>query len=680
MGEGGQPGTDATVLKLLEDDSGFIWVGTMWALHRIDPRTDAVATFRHDPNDPKSLGQGYVTALLLDRQRRLWVGVGGGGLQRLDAAGRVAERFTFDPANPESLSDDYITGLFEDREGSLWVGTRSGGLNRLDPRTGRIRRYQPNRAAAGSIGHQYITSIIEDSKGRLWVGTGGGGLNRLERGATPGAPDRFTLVTRRDGLVDDNVMAIVEEDDGSLWLSTKHGLSKYDPDTGRFASFGAADGLRQEEFEYGSALKTSAAIYFGAVNGVAAISRGVPFPEPRASPTVLTAIRTREGDPTNRGPAWDLERIDIPYGEFLSLSFAVLDYNAELRHRYSYRLGGSRAEWVDLGPRREITFTNLEPGEYEFAIKGRNSRDVWSSPPHPLRIRVIPPFWMTLPFRLLVLGALCAAAVGGHYLRINALTRRNRELEALQRDRERALGLAREEAAERKKAQEELSGAYDRLMTLTRGLEAAKEEERRHIARELHDEMGQALTAVKINLRLMGRQSGDDGPLGRIGDTIGLVDRLIQGVRDLSLDLRPPLLDELGLIAALRGYLEAIAARAELGIDLDLDETLGRLPPELEIAAFRIVQEAVTNAVRHAGASHIRVRLQRGDGELNLRIQDDGHGFDVAAVAGRSTGGQHLGLLGIRERARMLGGDVALDSTPGHGTDVRVRIPLGEPM
>jgi len=245
-------------------------------------------------------------------------------------------------------------------------------------------------------------------------------------------------------------------------------------------------------------------------------------------------------------------------------------------------------------------------------------------------------------------------------MRMSALEKRNKELLELTEQRERA--------------RQQLREALERLRKLTRRLEAAKEDERRHIARELHDDMGPTLTAVIINLQLMDDDRDREKNRQRIADTVNLVDRMVQRIRDISLDLRPPLLDELGLVPALSGYLESQARRA--GIEIEVLGTAKGLPPELEITAFRVVQEAVNNVIRHAEATRATVTVGNRNGELELSVKDDGHGFDVDDTLERATGGTALGLLGMQERVRALGGKIEIDSAPGRGTEIRVHMPM----
>jgi len=217
-----------------------------------------------------------------------------------------------------------------------------------------------------------------------------------------------------------------------------------------------------------------------------------------------------------------------------------------------------------------------------------------------------------------------------------------------------------------------------RLQALSAKLIEVQEAERRHIARELHDEVGQALTAIRINL-LMLRRSGDAAAAeARIDDSLLIVERLLGGVRQLSLDLRPSLLDDLGLAAALRWYMDAQAQRAGLGARVSIDALAREPAPELAITCFRVAQEAVTNAVRHAAAKRIELELRERGGALELVVRDDGSGFDVAAARARAARGESLGLLGLQERVELAGGHASIESSPA-GTEVRAQFPWPPP-
>ncbi|MGH9870414.1 MAG: sensor histidine kinase [Candidatus Polarisedimenticolia bacterium] len=655
---------DDSVLRILPARDGELWVGTSHGLLRFHPDPSKRLWLRHDPGDAASLGPGFVPALLEDADGHLWVGTGEGGLNELDREGRVLRRFLHDPSNPSSLSDDYVTALHLDRDGILWVGTRSGGINTLNRATGRAVRHVADPADPHTISHHNVTAILEDRRGRLWVATGGGGLNRADRSGSAGEPVRFTRFTTADGLVDNNVMSVLEDDDGSLWVSTKRGLARFAPESTTFTNYFVADGLPTAEFEFGAAVRTQRGLLFGSVDWVVAVPAGMPLPQPVPSPTVVTSVRVRSDELRGERPSWSLEQMEIPWGTWFSIEVAVMDFNTPHSHAHAYRLGQGPGEdgWIDLGPRRTITFTDLGPGRYEFVARGRNCQGVWTSTSTPLHIRVVPPFWMTTWFRALSVGFLAAVVIVTHRMRLSALERRNRELVLLHEQRERA--------------NRELGLAYERLQTLAGRLEAAKEDERKKIARELHDDLGPALTAVVINLQLLGREQDRVRFARRLEDSIDLVDRMVQQIRDLSLALRPPLMDEMGLGGALRGYLETQAERTGLDIEVRGDAATDGLPPQAEITAFRVAQEAVTNAIRHAEARRIVVTLDSGVGGLEITVEDDGKGFDARSTLEGPATVKNLGLLGMQERARMIGGELGIESSPGRGTRVRIRIPV----
>jgi len=222
--------------------------------------------------------------------------------------------------------------------------------------------------------------------------------------------------------------------------------------------------------------------------------------------------------------------------------------------------------------------------------------------------------------------------------------------------------------------------ALGRLRAAYERLETAKEEERRFLAHELHDELGQTLTALKLRMQIGARAAGM--PADGANEGIGLVDDLIARVRKMSVDLRPPLLDEVGLVPALRAYLEAQSSRT--GVTMELEEGTektplhldARLPADLEIACFRVVQESITNVLRHASARRVSVLIVRRPGVIELSIQDDGRGFDVRGTLDAAAADGHLGVIGMRERVRARGGSFHVASRPGAGTTVTVDIPF----
>ena len=650
-----------SVVAVYPEETGQVWVGSTTGLVRVDAGSLAVHRYFDDEGAPSPFGANWLTRFVRDGSGALWIGTGGGGLWRMDAGGGLTG-FAHAADDPSSLSGDYVTALVLESPDVLWVGTRSLGLNRCRTEPFSCRRHDPADGAA--LRHHYVTAIHRDGDGAWWVGTAGGGLHRAER-ATDGEITGFTPFGIEQGLLDSTVMAFVEDDDGSLWIATRRGLSRFAPDRSGFANYLVSDGLVSDVFNRNAATRDSQRLYFGAVDGIVHLPAGTPFERPQAAPLAFTGAANLTTGASYIGLNGLAPRITAPHGQVLQFRFAVLDYEPGT-HQYAYRLDPG-SDWTRLDTSRQITFGDLPPGQHTLEVQGRSARGTLARASVP--IEIVPPIWMTDWFRVLVVLALLASAIGIHRIRTASLQRRHRELQQLHQQRERAL-------EQLQRSESELSEAAEGLRRLASRLETAKEEERQHISRELHDELGQTLTATKINLRLLQKQDGERGE--RLQPAVDMMDRMIAQVRAISLDLRPPLLDEAGLIPALKSELRQVADRTAMDIRLEVADGFPALPPTIETVLFRAIQEAVSNALRHASASRIDVGLFHVDGAVEVEIRDDGRGFDVDGVRQRALRGEHLGLLGVDERVNSVGGSVRLESAPGRGTVLHVRVPVPE--
>lgn len=215
----------------------------------------------------------------------------------------------------------------------------------------------------------------------------------------------------------------------------------------------------------------------------------------------------------------------------------------------------------------------------------------------------------------------------------------------------------------------QLARQHEELQAMARRLLCVQEDERRTLSRELHDDIGQQITAIKLGALAL--QHDDDAArrAETVAEIVSIADQTVVKLRDLSMLLRPPQLDALGLEAALRWQADVLFRSGRPRLDVELDTLPRRPPPEVELACFRIAQEALTNVLRHARACTVTLRLAVDDGALSLEIQDDGHGFDPAGAPG-------LGLVTMRERAHLLGGSLSISSSRDRGTCVRARLPL----
>jgi PAS domain S-box-containing protein len=226
---------------------------------------------------------------------------------------------------------------------------------------------------------------------------------------------------------------------------------------------------------------------------------------------------------------------------------------------------------------------------------------------------------------------------------------------------------------------EQVQAGRDRLKLLTRQVVSAQEEERQHLARELHDELGQALTGISFDLSAIKRELPpelDPKVTKRLASASSLLSQTDEWVSELALDLRPYMLDDLGLVSALRWYANRYAKRLDIEVEMEAIDFEGRLTPELETALYRVVQEALTNVAKHAQANQVKIRLERKKAAVAAIVEDDGQGFDVETMAGPSAPERGAGLLGMRERASFLGGTLSIESTPGKGTRLAIEIPV----
>lgn len=224
---------------------------------------------------------------------------------------------------------------------------------------------------------------------------------------------------------------------------------------------------------------------------------------------------------------------------------------------------------------------------------------------------------------------------------------------------------------------EQMQASTARMKSLSRRLVEVQESERRHIARELHDEAGQALVSLRYGLRLLEREIAEGGSVtGRVADLVRTTDSVIDGLHRLAADLRPPSLDHLGLEAALRQYSRSAGTKFGLAVRFKARGFAGkRLPAAVETALYRVVQEAMTNVVRHARATRVDVLAEHRGDRVMVMIEDDGVGFEPD----RAEHGAHFGLLGMRERAETLGGTLTMESAPGAGATIVVEVPSADP-
>ena len=401
-----------------------IYIGTEQGLYRADRFAQRVARLAVPGHDPSA-----AVWTLYQQRDVLWVG----GLEGLWSVslGPKGEPTTAS-AVLEGLTDQRVTAIEGGLGGTLWVGTKNG-LNHLDSATHEIERVLPDPQDAAALSSGYVATLLMDRRGRLWVGTLGGGIDILDSVDRNHRP-RFIRLNTRQGLASENVDKLLEDAAGRIWASTDDGLSVIDPDSLAIRSLRLAEGAPIANHWAGAGATTAAGeVLFGAVGGLVIVR-----PEKLATwsyhpPIVVTDVRVggkRLALGGFNGAAAAAPVIVAPGANSVAVEFAALDYSAPERNRYAYRLDGFDADWIETEPNRRLAaYTNLQPGDYALQLRGSNRDGVWAEHVLTVPIRVLPAWYQTVAFRILVgivFFVLIVALVQGRTL---YLRRARRELE-----------------------------------------------------------------------------------------------------------------------------------------------------------------------------------------------------------------------------------------------------------
>ncbi len=371
-----------------------------------------------------------VFALLTDSEQTVWIGTYGGGIyrwkQKKNQYEYDRENFINNPSDINSISDNIIRNIMEDKNGNIWFAT-GNGLSKLtkDERRKDYPKFQVFRNISGndkSISHNYILSIYESQKGEIWVGTFGGGLNKYVP-SDDNEAGTFISFAQTEGLPNDVIKGILEEDSGKLWLSTNQGLSRFDPEAGSFKNFNRDDGLQNNEFQELAALKRKdGEMLFGGINGFNAfyprnIRENAYGPETVITDFLISNQPVQIGEEVNgrvilEQSIGETSEIKLKYKEnSFSFEFAALHYASPKKNKFAYMLSGFDEDWIQTSSsKRFATYTNLGPGLYTLKVKASNNDGLWDPTPSEIKINVIPPFWRTNTaygfYGLLVLGLL----------------------------------------------------------------------------------------------------------------------------------------------------------------------------------------------------------------------------------------------------------------------------------
>lgn len=648
------------VHSIFEDSHGDLWIGTMEGLNRLKKGEKGFQHYFRDPANAHSLSANLVMSIYEDRQENLWFGT----YEGLNYFDRTTERFLKDK-NLIRIDDRILRvfAFYEDVEGNFWLGTRHG-LIRYNSNSQTVKKYdqdlkKPN-ALPGSevrsllfdqrgvfwigttgglaifnkgsedfyvfshlpgnphgLSNPTIWKIYEDSRGDLWFGTNGG-LNKLVRAHSTDPSDwHFEHFTEEDGLPANHVSGILEDDSGYLWLSTTRGLSRFDPKKTMFKNYDSNDGLQSNDFTNAGYFKTSdGKLLFGGINGLNVFDPDSIIENKHIPPVVFTDFRIFDKPVNLNSDINSVDEIKLSYREnFFSFEFAALDFTLPNRNSYAYRMQGFDSDWIYSGSRRYASYTNLDPGEYVFRVKGSNSDGVWNEDGISLKVIITPPFWATWWFRLFAIIMLAGTLYMIYRFRLNSI---------LQVER-----------------------------TRTR------------IARDLHDDVSATLSGISWFAHAAQSEKNVDQESKEFNRKI--IDSATDAqekIRDIIWAIQPEHDKWDQLFAHCQRYAADLLESNGIKPLTEVKPPEGSKKVDMNVRQnfWLLFKEIITNAIKHSKCKKVKIRLISRGRTIYLEISDDGIGFDAKH---ESSGN---GLINIRARAADLNAECRLHSKIGKGT------------
>ncbi|MBU1101777.1 MAG: hypothetical protein KKA84_15375 [Bacteroidetes bacterium] len=386
-----------SVNAITENSHERMWIGTHEGLFGFNNKPGEFKRFVHyefSENDRASLSNNLVWTLFVDHTDALWIGTYK-GLSKLTTDNKFINYYS-DKNNVNTLTDNSIRTIIETSTGTLWVGTDSG-LNKFDRETETFKRYFYDPNIPNSIGNDRIYSLCETKKilnGTLWIGTQRG-LTRMD--VDSNGAESFTVFTKNNGLPNNVILGILEGDDGNLWLSTLKGISRFNPISNEFRNYNTSNGLQGNEFNIGASfVGKDNELFFGGTNGFNSFYPSKVQDNKHIPPIVITDFKVSGRHISLNKSITEIEEIRLTYKDnSISFEFAALDYNSPEENMYSYILEGSDGNWIDAKNRRYASYSNLDPGEYIFKVKGSNNDGFWNETGTSVKIIINPPFWRT---------------------------------------------------------------------------------------------------------------------------------------------------------------------------------------------------------------------------------------------------------------------------------------------
>ncbi|HMW36921.1 MAG TPA: two-component regulator propeller domain-containing protein, partial [bacterium] len=670
--------SDRQIHRVYEDRSGKIWIGTHQSgLQCYDPVRKTMKSFR------RSTTQGQFAAIrvydiLEDENGYIWLATYRSGLIRYDPQNDQFKTYGLKKAGGQNIRKEMLTVLHRDNAGKLWIGTQQRGLLCFDRQSEQFTTFSKNTAEAFTISDNHVYSIYQDKSGYLWIGTANG-LNRFDP-----LTQKFQRITRKDGLPNNVIYGIIGDEHDNLWLSSNRGIIRMQTksDTSRvFTVYTSDDGLQADQFEPNACLRTREGEFlFGGVNGFNIFHPRAIVPHGQAPRLALTDFRLFD-KPTKLDTSIPYKHdLHLNYDQnFFSFSFSALNFFVPEKNQYAYKLDGIDENWNFVtGKNRIVKYTDIDPGNYTLLVRASNHDQIWNNDGLRFPIVIRPPYWETWWFRTILFATLVGILVFAYTARVRNIEAMNRRLEGIVIERTAALNQKKDELQH---AHDELEKRVEertkQLRDLSDHLVRVREEERTRISREVHDELGQQLTALKMDLSWIQKRLPEDSSLKEKSNTMSsLIDATVKSVQRIASELRPGLLDDLGVSAAIEWQSSEFEKRTGIQCRCYLEQGDTAVTNEQGTALFRIFQETLTNVMRHAEATEVVIEFFAEHEHLHLIIRDNGKGITKVQLNSPHS----LGLMGMRERIQHLQGEITISGEQGKGTVVHVSLPIINPI
>lgn len=603
------------VTAVYVDPSEALWVGTASGeIYTKMPDQTKLESYTRVPHHNLS-----ITGFHHDGQGNFWI-ASHADLLMVSPEGSVRS------IEAQSESFMYVMSVFEDSRGNIWAGLQDG-VGYVKP-SGQYVHVAHAKGSPTSTNFSFNSTVLEDSKGTIWVGTYGGGISRLNADST------FTHFTEKNGLSNNVIHAMEIDDQDRLWMVSNGGLSMFDITTETFKNYSYSNGLRNQDFALGASYHfADGRLGFGTVDGLLVFDpAGVDtlFSQPILKWERLLINYDRVLDHSLDG----LRQIDLYYGDrVFSLGFAALKYDDPQDVTYQYTLEGFDQEWVEVSPQsRMVTYSSLPFDSYQLKVRACSRKGLFQPVTRTLEIVVHPPFWLTWWFIMMILLAGLGLGTGlVYYLSRRKLKQRLAELET------------------REKIQQE----------------------RERISRDLHDSVGTHFAYIisRLDFLYLGWEgehvTDKKAYLGKLSDFARSGMKML---RETIWALNEEQVSATSLKLKIDDYLKLCFADQRTSYKFQFSSTENKVNATIALNTFRVIQEAVSNALKYAEASQLAIALNIRMNELVLSIIDNGKGFDVE-TAGDQEG--HYGIQNLKKRAEELSAEFSLISNE-EGTKILI--------